>query len=134
MPLPHGGRLVDRTVPDAEVKEAVSEARGLKSLRLDAEQAAKYKEVFLSNFNAAVTENALKWHAMERRQGEVDYSIVDAMLAWTEQHDIPLRGHNIYWGIPGRVQAWQKELDDDERKVILSDNARRVFSGTALTR
>ena len=29
------------------------------------EQAARYKEIFLQNFNAAVTENALKWHDME---------------------------------------------------------------------
>lgn len=33
--------------------------------RADPNHAAKYKEVFLENFNAAVTENALKWHVME---------------------------------------------------------------------
>ena len=42
---------------------------GLFSARANAEQTAKYKQVFLENFNAAVTENALKWHAMERTQG-----------------------------------------------------------------
>ncbi len=42
-------------------------------------------------FTAAVTENALKWHSMERRQSEVDYPMVDAMLDWTEEFRIPLR-------------------------------------------
>ena len=56
-----------------------------------------------------MTENALKWHAMEPRQGQVDYSIVDAILQWTDQHEIPLRGHNIFWGVPNRVQPWQKD-------------------------
>ena len=30
--------------------------------RMNPEDERRYKEVFLSNFNAAVTENALKWH------------------------------------------------------------------------
>ncbi|MHC4463526.1 MAG: endo-1,4-beta-xylanase, partial [Planctomycetota bacterium] len=42
--------------------------------RLNSEDERQYKKVFLSNFNAAVTENALKWHAMEPRKGRVDYS------------------------------------------------------------
>jgi endo-1,4-beta-xylanase len=37
----------------------------------DPQQAAKYKQACLDHFNAAVTANALKWHSMEPRQGEV---------------------------------------------------------------
>jgi len=84
---------------------------------------AKYKEVFLENFNAAVTENALKWHAMERHQGRVDYSIVDAILAWTAKNDIPLRGHNIFWGVPQFVPGWQKSLDDDTLRDTVKGRA-----------
>jgi GH35 family endo-1,4-beta-xylanase len=91
--------------------------------RADPQLAAKYKQVFLDNFNSAVTENALKWHAMERRRGSVDYSIVDAMLEWTDQHDIPLRGHNIFWGVSNRVQGWQKELDDNALRKVLRERA-----------
>jgi len=80
--------------------------------RMNAEDQRKYKQTFLANFNAAVTENALKWHSMEYRRGQVNYGTVDAILAWTDRHEIPLRGHNIFWGIPNRVQPWQKEMDD----------------------
>jgi endo-1,4-beta-xylanase len=91
--------------------------------RRNSEDAAQYQKVFLENFNAAVTENALKWHAMEPRQGQVDYSVVDAILPWTEQHDIPLRGHNIFWGIPNRVQPWLKAMDDATLRETLKARA-----------
>ena len=28
------------------------------------------------------------------------------------QHQIPLRGHNVFWGVPNMVQPWLKALDD----------------------
>ncbi len=91
--------------------------------RMNPEDAAQYKKLFLENFNAAVTEVALKWHAMEPRQGQVDYSIVDAILQWTDRHEIPLRGHNIFWGVPDRVQSWQKTMDDATLRETLRTRA-----------
>ena len=82
-----------------------------------------YKEKFLENFNSAVTENAVKWPGMERRKGEVDYSLVDAMLQWTDENNIPLRGHNIFWGISKFVQPWVKELSDKELQLTLKNRA-----------
>jgi GH35 family endo-1,4-beta-xylanase len=87
------------------------------------QDADRYKEVFLQNFNAAVTENALKWHDMEREQGQVNYAVVDAMLEWTRQHDVPLRGHNLFWGIPNRVQPWLKTMDDAALREALKSRA-----------
>jgi GH35 family endo-1,4-beta-xylanase len=82
-----------------------------------------FKQKFLENFNSAVTENAVKWGTMERRKGEVDYSVIDAMLNWTEENDIPIRGHNIFWGIPKFVQPWVKELSDEELQITLKNRA-----------
>jgi GH35 family endo-1,4-beta-xylanase len=82
-----------------------------------------YLSTFLTNFNAAVTENALKWHDMEPRRGNVNYRTVDAILAWTDEHQLPLRGHNIFWGIPNRVQDWLKELPDAELREALKARA-----------
>lgn len=87
-----------------------------------------YKQKFLENFNAAVTENAVKWGTMERTRGEVNYRIVDSMLAWTEAHGIPLRGHNIFWGIPKFVQPWVKELNDEELEHTLKNRAETLTS------
>jgi len=127
------GTLVIETTPGAEVRLeqlrhefwfGAALANQFFSRGTEDETAAKYKAVFLENFNAGVTENALKWHNMEQRQGEVNYALVEAMLAWTKKHEIPLRGHNVFWGIPNRVQPWLKALDDDALRATL--NARAV--------
>jgi len=91
--------------------------------RMGAADRDRYLSVFLTNFNCAVTENALKWHDMEPRRGSVNYATVDAILAWAEQHQLPLRGHNIFWGIPNRVQDWLKNLPDDELQEALKTRA-----------
>jgi GH35 family endo-1,4-beta-xylanase len=48
------------------------------------------------------------------------------MLAWADKEGIPLRGHNIFWGIPNRVQPWLKPLADDELRLVLQQRARTV--------
>jgi len=131
------GELTIKTKPGASVKveqirhefwfgAAISSS--VFSGRMNPDDERKYKEIFLSNFNAGVTENALKWHAMEPRKGQVNYSIVDAILKWTEGNEIPLRGHNIFWGTPGRVQNWVKQLDDKELHDILRNRATTIGS------
>lgn len=82
-----------------------------------------FQQKFLENFNAAVTENAVKWGNMERKRGEVNYKVVDNMLDWTEENDIPLRGHNIFWGIPKFVQPWVKDLSDEELEATMKNRA-----------
>jgi endo-1,4-beta-xylanase len=101
---------------------------GAFSGRMSDHDQRKYEETFLANFNAAVTENALKWHDMERQLGRVNYAIVDAILAWTDRHEIPLRGHNIFWGIPNRVQPWLKAMDDAKLHETLKARALDIGS------
>ncbi len=101
-------------------------ATGLFTGRMSAEDMAKYKEVFVSHFNAGVIESAFKWHDMERERGVVNYATVDAMLRWAGEAGIPLRGHCIYWGIPNRVQPWLKELSDDELRRELQQRGRTI--------
>jgi GH35 family endo-1,4-beta-xylanase len=126
------GTLVIAAAPGVEVRVeqlrhefwfGAALANQMFSGRANPEEAARYQKVFLENFNAAVTENALKWHDMEPRQGQVNYSVVDAILQWTDQHEIPLRGHNIFWGIPNRVQPWLKAMDDATLRETLTARA-----------
>lgn len=92
------------------------------------EDREKYKEHFLKNFNSAVTENALKWGSMEPEKGKVDYTIVDGILQWTEENNIPLRGHNLFWGIEKFVQPWVKALSDEELRQTLRRRAETITS------
>ncbi len=126
------GTIVIETAPGAEVRVhqvrhefwfGAALANQYFTGQPESEDAARYKKTFLENFNAAVTENALKWPDMEPTQGTVNYSIVDAMLDWTAEHDIPLRGHNVFWGISNRVQPWLKAMGDDELRGTLKRRA-----------
>jgi GH35 family endo-1,4-beta-xylanase len=94
--------------------------------RMSPADAARYKQVFLENFNAAVPENALKWLAMERRRGSVDYATVDAILDWAGQHQLPVRGHNVYWGVAEWTLDWQKRLDDATLRQVVEARARDI--------
>ena len=129
------GELVVRAKPAAEVHIeqlrhefwfGAALSSGAFGGRMSTEDQRRYEETFLANFNAAVTENAVKWLSMERRPGEVDYSVVDAMLAWTAEHDIPLRGHCVFWGIPNRVQDWLKQMNDDDLRETLKNRAKDI--------
>mgnify|MGYP000995647233 CR=1 FL=1 len=90
--------------------------------------AKRYREVFLENFNSAVTENALKWLSMEPQRGNVDYATVEAMLRWTDEHRLPLRGHNVFWGIHQFVQPWLKTMSNEELRATVEARARDVAS------
>ncbi len=89
---------------------------------------AKYKQAFLKNFNSAVTENALKWPSMQPTADPPNYHVVDSILEWTDANNIPLRGHNIYWGVHQFVQPWVKELDKKELYETLKARAKDIGS------
>jgi endo-1,4-beta-xylanase len=85
-----------------------------------------YEEKFLKNFNCAVTENAVKWASMEPQKGQVNYAAVDGILSWTEKKNIPLRAHNLFWGISKFVQPWVKALDDDQLRETMKNRAETI--------
>lgn len=86
----------------------------------------QFEEKFLQNFNSAVTENAVKWATMERQKGQPNYSVIDGILTWTEANQIPLRGHNLFWGIEKFIQPWVKELSDEELELTIKNRAENV--------
>lgn len=98
-------------------------ANGLGSGNMSPEDLNQYKTHFLKNFNSAVTENALKWANMEREKGKVNHLTVEGILNWTEENDIPLRGHNLFWGIEKFVQPWIMELSDAELEATIKNRA-----------
>ena len=129
------GKIIVKSKPDSEVNiEQLSHefwfgcaiSDGIFNGRASENNVKQYKEKFLENFNSAVTENAVKWGNMERQKGQVNYAVIDAMLKWTEENYIPLRAHNLFWGIPNRVQSWLKEMSDEELEATLENRAETV--------
>ncbi len=103
-------------------------SNGLADGWMKEEDLRQYKEKFLQNFNSAVTENAVKWYSMEQKKDQVNYATVDGILKWTDENNIPLRGHNLFWGIPKFVQPWIKELSDEELMRRIKDRAITITS------
>ena len=52
----------------------------------------------------------MKWYSTEKKQGEENYTIADAMLKFTKENDISVRGHNIFWDNPKLQPEWVKTL------------------------
>ena len=53
---------------------------------------------------------------------------MDKTLAWADANRIPLRGHNIYWGIEQFVPDWVKQLDSTSLRSALEERGRTVAS------
>jgi GH35 family endo-1,4-beta-xylanase len=129
------GTLIIHTAPGATVKVeqlkhefwfgAALSDRAFTGSMPEADR-SRYLRAFLENFNSAVPENALKWLSMEPRRGQVNYRGIDAILAWTEQHHLPLRGHNIYWGVPEWTLGWMKALDDATLRSTIEARGRDI--------
>lgn len=129
------GEITIKTKPDAEV--IIEQVRhefwfgcAIPNSFVDGSMSAndkkQFEEKFLENFNSAVTENAVKWPSMEPQKGKVNYSVVDGILNWAKANNIPLRGHNLFWGIPQFVQSWVKEMPDKELEQTLKNRAETI--------
>jgi GH35 family endo-1,4-beta-xylanase len=65
---------------------------------------------------------------MESRKGQVNFRVVDSILNWTERNNIPLRGHNLYWGKTEYIQPWIMELSDSELLKTLQNRGESITS------
>jgi GH35 family endo-1,4-beta-xylanase len=62
---------------------------------------------------------------MEPEKGKVDFLTTDNILTWADANHLPLRGHNLYWGIY-YVQDWVKALTDDQLYDELHKRAKTI--------
>lgn len=84
-----------------------------------------YQTWFVKRFNTAVFENELKWYTTEPKQGKLNYSLADEMLAFCNANSISARGHNIFWEDPKYIPSWVMSLDKEQLQQAVS---RRIES------
>ncbi|XP_035665881.1 endo-1,4-beta-xylanase 2-like, partial [Branchiostoma floridae] len=65
-----------------------------------------YNDYVFNNFEWAVIGNHLKWKMTERNEGQLTFDRAEAALSLLESRGIPVRGHNVFWGIPTHVPTW----------------------------
>lgn len=73
-----------------------------------------YQTWFASRFTATTFDNEMKWYYTEPVPGQENYSDADAMLAFAQQHNILVRGHNIFWDNPTQNKEWVKSLSPEK--------------------
>lgn len=85
-----------------------------------------YKNWFTSRpFTVTTFENEMKWYSTETSQGKEDYSVSDALLEFAKQHNIAVRGHNVFWDDPRYQPSWITSLP---RKQLAMASGKRLYS------
>ena len=70
----------------------------------------RYRDAVRSAFDALVCENAMKWYAVEAKDGELDWRGADAACQFALDAGLPLRGHCLFWSKRKFVQPWVQGL------------------------
>ncbi|QHO35895.1 uncharacterized protein DS421_9g279250 [Arachis hypogaea] len=71
--------------------------------------------------------NAMKWYSTEEIQGQENYTIADAMMDFTKENDISVRGHNIFWDNENMQPKWVKSLSSDELREAIETRINSVL-------
>ncbi|KAK6241185.1 hypothetical protein SCA6_006574 [Theobroma cacao] len=87
-----------------------------------------YQEWFASRFKLTSFTNEMKWYSTEKKQGEENYTIADAMVKFAKQNGISIRGHNILWDNPKMLPDWVMDLPPEELQKAATRRLKSVMS------
>ncbi|XWS68135.1 hypothetical protein CRYUN_Cryun04dG0064500 [Craigia yunnanensis] len=87
-----------------------------------------YQDWFASRFKVTSFTNEMKWYSTEKRQGEENYTIADAMVKFAKQNGISIRGHNILWDNPEMQPKWVKDLPPEGLQKAATKRLNSVVS------
>ncbi|KAK7357589.1 hypothetical protein VNO80_16882 [Phaseolus coccineus] len=87
-----------------------------------------YQNWFVSRFKFATFTNEMKWYSTEKKQGVENYTISDAMLKFTKENGISVRGHNIFWDDPKYQPEWVKTLSPADLAKAVAKRMESVVS------
>jgi GH35 family endo-1,4-beta-xylanase len=70
----------------------------------------QYAAFLQSHFSWAAMEDESTWYFNEPTQGNVTYSVADAIASYAAANHITLRGPALFWGDPTIIQPWLQRL------------------------
>jgi endo-1,4-beta-xylanase len=71
----------------------------------------EYAALLRRDCGILVPENELKWQALRPDPATFAFDRADAMLAYAEAHELPVRGHTLLWHRPERMPEWEETYD-----------------------
>lgn len=98
---------------------------GLNYHILDSQQ---YRKWFTARFPVTAFTNAMKWYSNEQEQGHENYTVSDGMVKFSKQHNISIRGHNIFWEDPKYQPKWVPQLSTKELKAAADRRIKSVVT------
>ncbi|MFM8258445.1 MAG: endo-1,4-beta-xylanase [Vulcanococcus sp.] len=82
------------------------------------------RQLLLDNVGSITPENALKWDATEPQPGRFQFAEADALLAFSREHNLALRGHTLVWH--EQLPAWLPALPTPQLLQALERHIRTV--------
>ncbi|KAK7104990.1 hypothetical protein V1264_019621 [Littorina saxatilis] len=90
----------------------------------------KYRDFIHTHFNWAVLENALKWPHLEPHRGDKHFQDALDTINGLRKHGIKVRGHNLVWSVPNKVQDWIKALSGNELRTVVKQHITETLQKT----
>jgi len=85
-----------------------------------------YNQRFRDIFNFATV--PLYWSVREPKQGYFDFSPIDDMVDWLNQHHILVKGHPLVWFHNIGTPVWLRDKSYGEVKQIISERVLQITS------
>ena len=85
-----------------------------------------YRELYVTQAKIITTDIALKIGTIVPHPGPKNYQPADRLLAFCNQHAIPMRGHCLIWN--EWVPAWIKTMSADERRAFFDSYIEEVVA------
>nr|KAG5711606.1 hypothetical protein BaRGS_016788 [Batillaria attramentaria] len=90
----------------------------------------KYRDFIHKHFNWAVPGIALKWPQLEKQRGHTNYQPALDMIHGLRQHGLKVRGHNLVWSKPNRIQPWIQQLNGTELRNVVKHHIEETMNVT----
>lgn len=91
-------------------------------------ESTDYQNWFASRFKFTTFTNEMKWYSTEKMRGQENYTVPDAMVKFSKQNGISIRGHNILWDNPKQQPNWVKFLSSDDLRKAVEKRINSVVS------
>lgn len=120
--IPVGADLAER----APQRDSLARPLGAAVAVAPARENAPYLRRLVTGFTSVTAENAMKWEALEPREGRFRWPQADAIVDLADGLGKRMRGHTLIWDqqLPGWVR--EREWDAAGAERLIRDHVRRV--------
>ncbi|TYH94138.1 hypothetical protein ES332_A12G020300v1 [Gossypium tomentosum] len=87
-----------------------------------------YQNWCTSRFTHTTFEDEMKWYTTETVQGKEDYSLPDSIMTLMKQHNIAVRGHNIFWDDPHYQPNWVPSLQPNDLSAAANKRINSIMT------